>query len=253
TYTKLSYTKKKLVNHQAAILCKSYLELQTSKLDNLGSLGKLRQRSKTSHFMAQLRSTICNVKCEHNGLITKSTNYDPESMLIRDYDCDLNMHGRMLDRTFHRLLRNPRNSEVVNSSVIASNLSNIANFGVNSDSDSANIVSDLKIDCHSNIAYSDSDLDFGVGISQLSLDNMANNDKTLKELATSIIIYKLGVFDILNWNKLNHMSLSEDPHKHLKEGILEGYIKMKAFPFSLDGAAKEWLYLQPILFMHREK
>ncbi|RDX69869.1 hypothetical protein CR513_50960, partial [Mucuna pruriens] len=51
----------------------------------------------------------------------------------------------------------------------------------------------------------------------------------------------------------------EDPHKHLKEfhvvcstmrpqGILEDYIKMKAFPFSLDGAAKDWLYLQPVLF-----
>ncbi|RDX80296.1 hypothetical protein CR513_39161, partial [Mucuna pruriens] len=43
---------------------------------------------------------------------------------------------------------------------------------------------------------------------------------------------------------------SEDPHKHLKEfhimcstmrphGILEDYIKMKAFPFSLDGVAKD--------------
>ncbi|RDX69167.1 hypothetical protein CR513_51754, partial [Mucuna pruriens] len=45
----------------------------------------------------------------------------------------------------------------------------------------------------------------------------------------------------------------EDPHKQLKEfhimcstirshGILEDYIKMKTFPFSLDGVAKEWLY-----------
>ncbi|RDY06567.1 hypothetical protein CR513_09412, partial [Mucuna pruriens] len=32
------------------------------------------------------------------------------------------------------------------------------------------------------------------------------------------------------------------------QGILEDYIKMKAFPFSLDGAAKDWLYLQPVLF-----
>ncbi|RDX90043.1 hypothetical protein CR513_28138, partial [Mucuna pruriens] len=30
--------------------------------------------------------------------------------------------------------------------------------------------------------------------------------------------------------------------------IPEDYIKMKAFPFSLDGAAKDWLYLQPVLF-----
>ncbi|RDY12392.1 hypothetical protein CR513_02824, partial [Mucuna pruriens] len=51
-----------------------------------------------------------------------------------------------------------------------------------------------------------------------------------------------------------HGLAGEDPHKHLKEfhvvcstmrpqGILEDYIKMKAFPFSLDGAAKDWLYL----------
>ncbi|RDX84249.1 hypothetical protein CR513_34724, partial [Mucuna pruriens] len=49
------------------------------------------------------------------------------------------------------------------------------------------------------------------------------------------------------------------PHKHLKEfhvvcstmrphGIPKDYIKMKTFPFSLVGAAKDWLYLQPVLF-----
>ncbi|RDX85040.1 hypothetical protein CR513_33821, partial [Mucuna pruriens] len=32
------------------------------------------------------------------------------------------------------------------------------------------------------------------------------------------------------------------------QGILEDYIKMKGFPFSLDGVAKDWLYLQPVLF-----
>ncbi|RDY04773.1 hypothetical protein CR513_11472, partial [Mucuna pruriens] len=32
------------------------------------------------------------------------------------------------------------------------------------------------------------------------------------------------------------------------QGIPEDYIKMKAFPFSLDEAAKDWLYLQPTLF-----
>ncbi|RDX76169.1 hypothetical protein CR513_43873, partial [Mucuna pruriens] len=56
-----------------------------------------------------------------------------------------------------------------------------------------------------------------------------------------------------------HGLVGEDLHKHLKEfhvvcstmrpqGIPEDYIKMKAFPFSLDGAAKDWLYLQPVLF-----
>ncbi|MCI19974.1 hypothetical protein A2U01_0041134, partial [Trifolium medium] len=50
----------------------------------------------------------------------------------------------------------------------------------------------------------------------------------------------------------------EDPHKHLKEfqvvcstplrpeGITEDHVKLRAFPFSLQGAAKDWLYyLEP--------
>ncbi|RDX68237.1 hypothetical protein CR513_52795, partial [Mucuna pruriens] len=56
-----------------------------------------------------------------------------------------------------------------------------------------------------------------------------------------------------------HCLASEDPHKHLKEfhvvcstmrpqGIPEDHIKMKAFPFSMDGAIKDWLYLQLVLF-----
>ncbi|RDX95062.1 hypothetical protein CR513_22453, partial [Mucuna pruriens] len=67
---------------------------------------------------------------------------------------------------------------------------------------------------------------------------MKNQDSTLKELATP---------DVPKFHGL----AGEDPHKHLKEfhlGILEDYIKMKAFPFSLDGAVKDWLYLQPTLF-----
>ncbi|RDY14425.1 hypothetical protein CR513_00534, partial [Mucuna pruriens] len=51
-----------------------------------------------------------------------------------------------------------------------------------------------------------------------------------------------------------HGLAGEDPHKYLKEfhvvystmrlqGIPKDYIKMKAFLFSLDGVAKDWLYL----------
>ncbi|RDY02036.1 hypothetical protein CR513_14555, partial [Mucuna pruriens] len=88
-------------------------------------------------------------------------------------------------------------------------------------------------------------------------EQMENNDRTLKELATpdlepaqsyelkSRLIYLLPKF---------HGLAGEDPHKHLKEfhvicstmrlhGILEDYIKMKAFPFSLDEATNDWLYL----------
>ncbi|RDX98812.1 hypothetical protein CR513_18213, partial [Mucuna pruriens] len=96
------------------------------------------------------------------------------------------------------------------------------------------------------------DSNFGVGIFQFSLDNMDNNDRSLKKLATldSGLMHLLPKF---------HGLAGEDPYKNLKEShvvcstmrpyeIPEDYIKMKAFPFSVDGAAKDWLYLQPILF-----
>ncbi|RDX96286.1 hypothetical protein CR513_21071, partial [Mucuna pruriens] len=56
-----------------------------------------------------------------------------------------------------------------------------------------------------------------------------------------------------------HDLASEDPYKHLKEfhvvcstmrsqGIPKDYIKMKVLPFSLDGATKDWLYQQLVMF-----
>ncbi|XP_052206790.1 uncharacterized protein LOC127811119, partial [Diospyros lotus] len=53
-----------------------------------------------------------------------------------------------------------------------------------------------------------------------------------------------------------HGLAGEDPHKHLKEfhvvcstmrpqGVDEEQIKLRAFPFSLDGSAKDWLYYLP--------
>ncbi|RDX82170.1 hypothetical protein CR513_37072, partial [Mucuna pruriens] len=103
---------------------------------------------------------------------------------------------------------------------------------------------------------------------------MENNDRTLKELATLDVMYQPW---FIQYPKLEqaqsyelksrlihllpkfHGLASRDPHKYLKEfhvvcstmrphGILNDYIRMKAFPFSLDGAAKDWLYLQPVLF-----
>ncbi|RDX97033.1 hypothetical protein CR513_20244, partial [Mucuna pruriens] len=92
-------------------------------------------------------------------------------------------------------------------------------------------------------------------------EQMENHDRTLKELATLDVpaqTYELksGLIHLL---PKFHGLAGEDQHKHLKEfhvvcstmgpqGIPEDYIKMKAFPFSLDGAAKDWLYLQPALF-----
>ncbi|RDX83973.1 hypothetical protein CR513_35056, partial [Mucuna pruriens] len=95
---------------------------------------------------------------------------------------------------------------------------------------------------------------------------MENNDRTLKELGTPDVYPQLEPAqtyelksDLIHLLLKFHGLAGEDSHKHLKEfhvvystmrpqGILEDYIKMKAFPFSLDGAAKDWLYLQPVLF-----
>ena len=90
---------------------------------------------------------------------------------------------------------------------------------------------------------------------------MAN--KTLKELAAPDVNYQAlaiqypdldGDFELKSG--LNHLLpkfyglAGEDPHKHLKElhvvcstmkphGVDEDHIKLRAFPFSLDGAAKD--------------
>ncbi|RDX73313.1 hypothetical protein CR513_47106, partial [Mucuna pruriens] len=119
-----------------------------------------------------------------------------------------------INRTFHRLIRSSKSSKVTNSSL------NNSVFA----SDSPN-----SVDFDYDIANSNSH--FGIFISKFILDNMTDNNRTLKELATSDV-------------------MCEDPHKHLKEfhvvcstmrsyGILKDYIKMKAFPFSLDGAIKD--------------
>ncbi|RDX72655.1 hypothetical protein CR513_47828, partial [Mucuna pruriens] len=98
--------------------------------------------------------------------------------------------------------------------------------------------------------------DFSATNSFSSLNNsqqqelMENQDRMLKELATpdvSGLIHLLPKF---------HGLASEDLYKHLKEfhvvcstirpqGIPKDYIKKKAFPFSLDEAAKDWFSSRP--------
>ncbi|RDY06471.1 hypothetical protein CR513_09537, partial [Mucuna pruriens] len=99
---------------------------------------------------------------------------------------------------------------------------------------------------------------------------MEKNDRTLKELATPDVVYQPRCIQypqlepaqtyelksaLIHLLPKFHGFVGEDPHKHLKEfhvvcstmrpqRILEGYIKMKVFPFSLDETAKDWLYLQ---------
>ncbi|RDX71506.1 hypothetical protein CR513_49134, partial [Mucuna pruriens] len=84
---------------------------------------------------------------------------------------------------------------------------------------------------------------------------MENNDRTLKELATPDVLEPAQTYELksslIHLLPKFHGLAGEDPHKHLKEfhvvystmrpqGIPEDYIKMKVFPFSLDGAVKDW-------------
>ncbi|RDX87311.1 hypothetical protein CR513_31234, partial [Mucuna pruriens] len=94
-------------------------------------------------------------------------------------------------------------------------------------------------------------------------EQMENNDRTLKELATPDVLEPAQSYELksslIHLLPKFHGLVGEDPHKNLKEfnviysimrpqGIPKDYIKMKAFPFSLDGATKGWLYLQLVLF-----
>ncbi|RDX79249.1 hypothetical protein CR513_40355, partial [Mucuna pruriens] len=106
--------------------------------------------------------------------------------------------------------------------------------------------------------YNSSDINFNFGVSKSQeLEPMENNDRTLKELATSDVMYQSWCIQYLQLEPAQsyevksglihllpkfHGLVGEDPHKHLKEfhvGLPEDYIKMKAFPFSLDGATKD--------------
>ncbi|RDX84441.1 hypothetical protein CR513_34516, partial [Mucuna pruriens] len=91
--------------------------------------------------------------------------------------------------------------------------------------------------------------------------SMENNNRTLKELAIPNVVYQRWFIQcpplepaqsyelkssLIHLLPKFHGHASEDLPNHLKEfhmGILEDHIKMKTFPFSLDGAAKDWLYL----------
>ncbi|RDY02535.1 hypothetical protein CR513_14007, partial [Mucuna pruriens] len=111
--------------------------------------------------------------------------------------------------------------------------------------------------------------------------SMEKNDRILKELATPNVVYQSWYIqcpslepaqshefksNLIHLLPKFHGLAGEDPHKHLKEfhvvcstmrpqGILEDHIKMKAFPFSLDGAAKDCSlqYLGDIKHMFLEK
>ncbi|RDX89344.1 hypothetical protein CR513_28944, partial [Mucuna pruriens] len=135
-----------------------------------------------------------------------------------------------------------------------------------SNSGSSNYVSNSD-----NIIFVSNDFDFSeYSSSNINFDcnfepePMENNDRTLKELTTLDVYSQLepAQYYELKSNLIHllpkfHGLVGEDHHKHLEEfhvvcstmrGIPKDYIKMKAFPFSLDGVAKDWLCLQPVLF-----
>ncbi|RDX72365.1 hypothetical protein CR513_48165, partial [Mucuna pruriens] len=145
---------------------------------------------------------------------------NPNLVKVRSNLGKLHAYDLEIDRTFHRLLRSPKSSEVVNSSSYKS----IA-FRSNS------VV--LKFD---NVDFdfdpTNSDSDLGVCISKFSLDNMADNNKTLKELTTLDIMcqswyirypkleqaqsYELKTRLIHLLSKFHGLA-GENPHNHLKE------------------------------------
>ncbi|RDX78319.1 hypothetical protein CR513_41420, partial [Mucuna pruriens] len=107
-----------------------------------------------------------------------------------------------IDRTFHRLLRSPRSRKLVNSSSLNSCAiaSNIANSGSDFDFDHAS-----SVDYDFDIAISNSH--FGICISQFSLDNMDNNDRTLKERTTPDIMHQPWCIRYLKWEQAQSYEL----------------------------------------------
>ncbi|RDY03452.1 hypothetical protein CR513_12962, partial [Mucuna pruriens] len=131
-----------------------------------------------------------------------------------------------IELTLHRL-RKVRNTIVSSSSSFNSASNSDNSISITNDFDSFEYsISNINSDCN------------------YEPKPMENNDRMLKELAMLDVVYQPWCIHLAG----------EDPHMKLKEfhvvcsimrsqRILEDYIKMKVFPFSLDGVAKDWLYL----------
>ena len=100
-------------------------------------------------------------------------------------------------------------------------------------------------------------------------NNADNNQRTLRDLIAPdvnqqplyIVYPNLNVgfelkFGLIHLLPKFHGLENEDPNKHLKEfhivcssmkpqGVSEEQIKLRAFPFSLEGKAKDWLFYLP--------
>jgi len=124
--------------------------------------------------------------------------------MTRSEPGDLHPYDPKVDRIFHRLSRNNRSTAILHDSV------------VHNDSISNSVF-------ESSSSFSDSESEF-------SVDTMADNNWTLKELATPIVVYqsyciqynetevscelKPGLIHLL---PKFHGLAGENPHKHLKD------------------------------------
>ncbi|RDX88506.1 hypothetical protein CR513_29885, partial [Mucuna pruriens] len=87
-------------------------------------------------------------------------------------------------------------------------------------------------------------------------EQMENNDRTLKELATPDVVYQPWCVQYPQLEPAQSYELSLQALKRIPCGLYhngvardtEGLHQNENVPISLDGAANDWLYLQPVLF-----
>ncbi|RDX89155.1 hypothetical protein CR513_29148, partial [Mucuna pruriens] len=140
------------------------------------------------------------------------------------------------NKTFQKLISPRSSSEVANrrnrSNAFASDSGVLKSNSGDSNFDIANSNLDPSNSNPSNFNLANFDFDFGVNISQFSLHNMANNNRTLKELATPDVMYQPWC---IQYPKLEqsqsyelksrlihllpkfHALVGKNPYKHLKE------------------------------------
>ncbi|RDX61446.1 hypothetical protein CR513_60327, partial [Mucuna pruriens] len=183
--------------------------------------------------------TLCVLERINLGRVRRLKTHLSNWRHCRGHNCEpLHAFDPEIERTLHRLRKARRT--------------------ITLDSSSSNSIGNSKI---SNFTTNDCNL-----FEHQEIGSMENNDRILKELATPDVVcqpwciqcpplepaqsYELRS-SLIHLLLKFHGLAGEDPHKHLKEfhmGIPKDHIKMKVFPFSLDGGSKDWLYLQPVLF-----
>ncbi|RDX60979.1 hypothetical protein CR513_60832, partial [Mucuna pruriens] len=115
-----------------------------------------------------------------------------------------------------------------------------------SNSNSSNFIS--SFDNTSPVTNNSDSFEYSSANNSVELEQMEKNDRTLKELAMLDVLEPAQTYELKSG--LIHLL----PKFHVvcstmkPQEISEDYIKMKAFPFSLDEAMKDWLYLQMVLF-----